>query len=206
MVTSLGQECDIEEQLGLLYLTMETSWYAVRCTMPYIGLPGGGDAVITENTLTKRIGMDVLAQFEAFVLKVRGRQWTLAWIILIVLWASPTMVMCCVRHCHSVRAGRRCARRREPCRHTDSAVSTTHNIPGFRGRNAGSYGQVGDGFRKFYGLQHPVGTCQNFSLYRFSRALKRVSCGVFGQPICTQDACEGPVSSRCKGGLGERPT
>ena len=43
VVTSLGQECDIETQSCPLHITIETSWGPVRFTMPFIVLPGGGN-------------------------------------------------------------------------------------------------------------------------------------------------------------------
>ena len=40
VVTSLGQECDIERQSCPLHLTIETPWGPVRFTMSFIVLPG----------------------------------------------------------------------------------------------------------------------------------------------------------------------
>ena len=46
VVTSLGQECDIQTQSCPIHLTIETSWGPIRFTMPFIVLPGGGDVGI----------------------------------------------------------------------------------------------------------------------------------------------------------------
>ena len=46
VVTSLGQECDVETQSCPLLLTIEITSGPVRFTMPFIVLPGGGDVVI----------------------------------------------------------------------------------------------------------------------------------------------------------------
>ena len=73
-VTSLSQECDIETQSCPLYLTIDTPWGSVRFTMPFIVLPGAGDVVIIEQkTLREKLGIDVMAQLKASVLKALGR-------------------------------------------------------------------------------------------------------------------------------------
>ena len=46
VLTSLGQECDIETQSCPLHLAIETQWGSVRFTMPFIVLPGEGDVAI----------------------------------------------------------------------------------------------------------------------------------------------------------------
>ena len=52
-------------------LTIETTWAPARFTMPFIVLSGGGDAVIIgQKTLREKLGIDVMAQLKAFVLKV----------------------------------------------------------------------------------------------------------------------------------------
>ena len=58
VVTSLGQECDIETQLCSLHLTIETPWGPLRFTMSFIVLPGAGDVVIIgQKTLSQRLGI-----------------------------------------------------------------------------------------------------------------------------------------------------
>ena len=75
MVTSLGQECDIVTQSCPLHPTIETPWGPVRFTMPYIVLPGGGDVVIIgQKTLSEKLGIDVMTQLKASVLKTHGRE------------------------------------------------------------------------------------------------------------------------------------
>ena len=75
VVTSLGQECDIETQSCPLHLTIETLWGPVRFTMPFIVLPGEGDVVIIgQKTLREKLGIDVMAQLKASVLKAHGCQ------------------------------------------------------------------------------------------------------------------------------------
>ena len=75
VVTSLGQGCDIETQSCPLHSTVETPWGPVRFTMPFIVLPGGGDVVIIgQKTLREKLGIDVMAQIKASVLKAQGRQ------------------------------------------------------------------------------------------------------------------------------------
>ena len=74
-VTWLGQECDIEIQSCPLHLTIDTPWGPVRYTMPFIVLAGGGDVVIIgQKTLREKIGIDVVVQLKASVLKAQGRQ------------------------------------------------------------------------------------------------------------------------------------
>ena len=75
VVTSLGQECDIVTQSCPLHLTIETPWGPVRFTMPFIVLPGGGDVVIIgQKTLREKLGIDVIAQLKASVLKAHGHE------------------------------------------------------------------------------------------------------------------------------------
>ena len=75
VVTSLDQECDIVTQSCPLHLTIETPWGPVRFTMPFIVLPGGGDVVIIgQKTLREKLGIDVMAQLKASVLKAHGRE------------------------------------------------------------------------------------------------------------------------------------
>ena len=75
VVTSLGQECDIETQSFQLVLTIETPWGSVRFTMPFIVLPGRSDVVIIgQKTLREKLGIDVMTQLKASVLKAHGCQ------------------------------------------------------------------------------------------------------------------------------------
>ena len=75
LVTPLGQKRDIETQSCPLHLTIETPWGPVRFTMPFIVLPGGGDMdTIGQKMLREKLGIDVMAQLKAFVLKAQGRQ------------------------------------------------------------------------------------------------------------------------------------
>ena len=75
VVTLLGQECDIQTQSCPLHLTIDTPWGPVRFTMPFIVLPGRGDVVIIgQKTLREKLGVDVMAQLKASVLKAQGRQ------------------------------------------------------------------------------------------------------------------------------------
>ena len=73
VMTSLGQECDILTQSCPLHLTIETPWGPVRFTTPIIVLPGGGDVVIIgQKTSREKLGIDVMAQLKASVLKAHG--------------------------------------------------------------------------------------------------------------------------------------
>ena len=74
VVTPLGQECDIEAQSCPLHLTIETSWRQVRFTMPFIVLSGGSDVIIVQKPLREKLGIDVMAQLKASVLKAQWRQ------------------------------------------------------------------------------------------------------------------------------------
>ena len=50
-------------------------WGPIRFPVPFIVLPEGGDvAIIGQKTLRGKLGIDVMAQLEASVLKTRGRQ------------------------------------------------------------------------------------------------------------------------------------
>ena len=54
---------------------MDTPWEPVQFNMPFIVLPGGGDVVIIgQETLREKLGIDVMAQLKASVLKAQGRQ------------------------------------------------------------------------------------------------------------------------------------
>ena len=73
VVTSLGQECDIETQSCPLCLTIEPPWEPVQFTVVFIVLHGGGDVVfIGQKMLREILGIDFMAQLKASVLKVRG--------------------------------------------------------------------------------------------------------------------------------------
>ena len=75
VVTSLGQECDLEMQSCPLHLTIDTPWGPVRFTMPFIVLSGGDDVVIIgQKALREKLGIDVMAQLKPSVLKAQGRQ------------------------------------------------------------------------------------------------------------------------------------
>ena len=54
---------------------IETPWGPVRLTMPFIVLPGGDDVVINgQKALREKLGIDVMAQLKAYVLKAHGCQ------------------------------------------------------------------------------------------------------------------------------------
>ena len=75
VVTSLGQGFHIETQSCPLHSTIETPWGPVRFIMQFVVLPGGGDVVtIGQRTLREKLGIDVMAQLKASVLKAHGRQ------------------------------------------------------------------------------------------------------------------------------------
>ena len=75
VMTSLGQECDIETQSCPIHSTIETPWGPVRFITPFIVLHGGGNTVIIEKkTLKIKLRIDVMAQLEASVLKVYAFQ------------------------------------------------------------------------------------------------------------------------------------
>ena len=58
-----------------LQLTIETPWGPVRFTMPSTVVPGGGDVVIVgQKTFREKLGIDVMAQLTASVLKAHGRE------------------------------------------------------------------------------------------------------------------------------------
>ena len=58
-----------------LHLTIETPWGPIRFTMLFIVLPGGGDVVIIgQKTLREKLGIDIMAQLKASVLKAHGRE------------------------------------------------------------------------------------------------------------------------------------
>ena len=69
MVTSSGQECAVVTKSCPLHLTIETPWGPVRFIMPFV-LPRGGDVVIIgQKTLREKLGIDVMTQLKALVLK-----------------------------------------------------------------------------------------------------------------------------------------
>ena len=73
VVTSLGQEWDIETLLCSLQLNIENAWGPVLFTMRFIVLPGGGDVVfVGKKTLEEKLGVEVIAQLNAAVPKVHG--------------------------------------------------------------------------------------------------------------------------------------
>ena len=75
VVTSFGQECDVETQSCLLHLTIASPWGPVRFTMQFIVFSGGGDVVIIgQKTMRGKLGIGVLAQLKAFLLKAQRRQ------------------------------------------------------------------------------------------------------------------------------------
>ena len=75
VVTLLGQECDSETQSCPLHLTIDTPWGPVQFTMAFIVLPGRVDVVIIgQKTLRGKLGIDVMVQLKASVLKAQGRQ------------------------------------------------------------------------------------------------------------------------------------
>ena len=75
VVTSLGQECDIETQSCPVHLAIETPKGPVRFAMPFIVLPGGGGVVIIgQKALKEKLGIDVMSQLKVSVLKAQGRQ------------------------------------------------------------------------------------------------------------------------------------
>ena len=58
-----------------LHLTIETPWGPVRSTMSFIVPPGGSDVVIIgQKTLREKIGIDVMTQLKASVLRAHGRE------------------------------------------------------------------------------------------------------------------------------------
>ena len=99
VVASLGQECDIETQSCPLHLTIETPWRPVRFTMLFIVLPGGGrygyyraeDA--ERETRHRRHGAAQGLCTEG----TKGVKMVLGWSLQLVLWASPTMMLCSLR-------------------------------------------------------------------------------------------------------------
>ena len=54
---------------------MEIPWGPVRLTKPFIVFPGRGDLVIIGQKIQReKLGIDVMAQLKASVLKVHGRE------------------------------------------------------------------------------------------------------------------------------------
>ena len=75
VMTSLGRQCDVDTPSCPLGLTTVSPWGPVQFTLPFIVLPRRGDVVIAEwKTLGDELGVDVMAQLKASVLKVQGRQ------------------------------------------------------------------------------------------------------------------------------------
>ena len=71
----IGPACDIVTQARPLHLTIETPWGLVRFTMPFIVLPGRGDVVISgQNSLREKLGIYVMAQLKASVIKAHRRE------------------------------------------------------------------------------------------------------------------------------------
>ena len=98
VVTSLVQECDNVTQSCPLHLTIETPCGPVRFRMPFVVLPEGGDVVIIkQKTLKEKLGIDVMTQLKASVLKAHGREDDPEMETTLVLWASPTLALCCER-------------------------------------------------------------------------------------------------------------
>lgn len=66
VMTSLGQEWDIEPQSCLLHILILTRWGPVRLTGPFVVLPGGSHMVIVDQkTLREKPGIDIIAQLTA---------------------------------------------------------------------------------------------------------------------------------------------
>ena len=57
-----------------LHSMIDTPWGPVQFTMPFVVLPGTGDVVIGQKTLREKLGIDVMAQLKASVLKAQGHQ------------------------------------------------------------------------------------------------------------------------------------
>ena len=57
-----------------LHLTIETRWGPLRFTIPFIVRPGGDVAIIGHKTLREKLGIDIMAQLKASVLKAHGRE------------------------------------------------------------------------------------------------------------------------------------
>ena len=86
VVTSLGQQCKFVTQSCPLHVTIETPWVPIRFTMPFIVLRGGSDVVmIGQNTLREKLGIDVMAQLKASVLKPHGREDGRIWRVQLVI-------------------------------------------------------------------------------------------------------------------------
>ena len=74
MVTSLSQECNIETHSCPLHLTIRNPWGPVLFSMPFTVLPGAGDVVIIlQNPQREKLGIDVMAQLTASLLRAHGR-------------------------------------------------------------------------------------------------------------------------------------
>ena len=105
VVTSLGQEFDIETQSCLLHLTMKTPRGLVRFTMPFIVLPGEGDVVIIgQKTLRTKLDINVMAQPKASVLKAQERQHAAGMELTARSVGEPNGVLCCERRWLSQRS------------------------------------------------------------------------------------------------------
>ena len=148
VVISLGQECDIDTQSCPLHLTIDTPWKPVRFTMPFIVLPGGGDVVIIgQKTMREKLGIDVMAQHKTYVLKAQGRQDGAGMELTARSVGEPNdgAVLRTAMAATAFVPGGDAPGDVDDDVALDAAVSTTHNIPRFRGANAGSCGRVGDG-------------------------------------------------------------
>ena len=72
-VTSLDHEGDIETQSCPHHLAIELPWKPVPFPMPIIVVPGRGDVVIIgQKILRENVGINVMAQVKASVLKAHG--------------------------------------------------------------------------------------------------------------------------------------
>ena len=74
VVTSLGQECDIETQSCPLHLTIDTMGTSPNYHAVYRAPWGGDMIIIGQKTLREKLGIDVMAQLKTSVLKAQGRQ------------------------------------------------------------------------------------------------------------------------------------
>ena len=65
----------ILRQIVSALLPSETPWGPVRFTMPFVVLPGGGNAIIVgQNTSRNVVGISVMGLLKASVLNAYGRQ------------------------------------------------------------------------------------------------------------------------------------
>ena len=112
VMTSLSQECDVVTQSCPLQLTIEPPCRPVRFLMPFIVFPRGGDVVIIlQKILRDKLGIDVMAQLKASVLKAHGREDGPEMEITAGAVGEPNGgALLRAAMAHGVRAGRRCAR------------------------------------------------------------------------------------------------